>query len=78
MKARQPCSSRLLLCLFIIGLSSLREGFAGEKPNVLLIICDDLNDYVETLGGHSRQRATQNRSLEAGFLFTAESYVRPA
>ena len=24
----------------------------AEKPNVILIVCDDLNDYVEGFGGH--------------------------
>ena len=37
---------RLFFCLFI------SSQVFGEKPNVLLIVCDDLNDYVETLGGH--------------------------
>ena len=43
MKSR-PCFS--LLC-FLVGLLA-----SAKKPNVLLIVCDDLNDYLETLGGH--------------------------
>ena len=30
------------------------EADAKGKPNVLFIVCDDLNDYIETLGGHSQ------------------------
>lgn len=42
-----------------------------HKPNVLLIVCDDLNDYVESLGGHP-QAATPNltRLIESGVSFT--------
>ena len=48
---------RLFFFLFI---SSL---VFGEKPNVLLIVCDDLNDYVETLGGHPQCRTPNIRKL---------------
>ena len=27
-----------------------------EKPNVLFIICDDLNDYVTGFGGHPQAK----------------------
>lgn len=42
-----------------------------SKPNVLLIVCDDLNDYVETLGGHP-QAVTPNirRLVESGVSFS--------
>jgi len=59
------------ICLFLIGAAFLNESSAEEKPNVLFIICDDLNDYVETLGGHP-QAATPNirRLMESGVSFT--------
>ncbi len=43
----------------------------ANRPNVLFIICDDLNDYVETLGGHP-QAATPNirQLMESGVSFT--------
>ncbi len=34
---------------------------AAEKPNVLLIVCDDLNDYVETLGGHPQVKTPEHQ-----------------
>ena len=45
-------------------------GFA-EKPNVLLIVCDDLNDYLGVLGGHP-QAETPNidRLVRSGVNFT--------
>jgi arylsulfatase A-like enzyme len=45
--------------------------FAAERPNVILIICDDLNDYVEGLNGHPNAR-TPNiaRLAHGGVSFT--------
>ena len=43
----------------------------AKKPNVLLIVCDDLNDYVETLGGHPQTKTPHIRKLmESGVSFT--------
>ncbi len=43
----------------------------AEKPNVLLIVCDDLNDYVETLGGHPQTKTPNLRKfIESGVSFT--------
>ena len=56
---------RLFFCLFI------SSQVFGEKPNVLLIVCDDLNDYVETLGGHHQTRTPNIRKLiDSGVSFT--------
>ncbi|MCR9197349.1 MAG: sulfatase [Planctomycetaceae bacterium] len=38
------------LCLAL--LSVVAPAVANERPNVIFIICDDLNDYVEGYGGH--------------------------
>ena len=38
-----------LFSLFILTTTQL---FAQEKPNVLMIVLDDLNDYVGVLDGH--------------------------
>lgn len=40
----------MVLCLAL--LSSVCLEVAAEPPNVIFIICDDLNDYVEGFGGH--------------------------
>jgi arylsulfatase A-like enzyme len=43
---------------------------AVRQPNVLLVICDDLNDYVETLGGHPQVRTPyMTRLMESGVSF---------
>ena len=58
----------LFLFVLIFYSSSL---FSVQKPNVLLIVCDDLNDYVETLGGHSQTKTPHIRKLiESGVSFT--------
>ena len=49
----------------------LQSASGAGKPNVLLIVCDDLNDYVETLGGHPQARTPNIRRLIAsGVSFT--------
>ncbi|NNC87185.1 MAG: sulfatase [Akkermansiaceae bacterium] len=74
---------RLFLLVAVLGLgaslpatadadpSSARGSGGRDKPNVLLIVCDDLNDYVETLGGHPQARTPHIRKLlESGVSFT--------
>jgi choline-sulfatase len=44
---------------------------AAQKPNVLLISCDDLNDWVGFLGGHPQARTPHMDALAArGTVFT--------
>ena len=44
---------------------------AAEKPNVILIVCDDLNDYVEVFGGHPNAVTPNMARLAAsGVSFT--------
>jgi arylsulfatase A-like enzyme len=58
----------LFLFVLIFYSSSL---FSVKKPNVLLIVCDDLNDYIETLGGHPQTKTPNIRKLiESGVSFT--------
>ena len=49
-------------CLCATGWS---QATAAERPNVILIMCDDLNDYVEGYGGHP-QTKTPNMARLAG------------
>ena len=60
----RTCSILTIACL-CLGLT--RPAPAAEKPNLLLIICDDLNDYVETLGGHPQVKTPNiKRLIEIG------------
>jgi iduronate 2-sulfatase len=43
---------------------------AAQKPNVILIVCDDLNDYIEPLAGHPQVKTPQmTRLAEGGVSF---------
>ena len=60
-----------MLRFFILPLILLLQVEGSKKPNVLLIICDDLNDYLETLGGHPQAKTPHMRRLiERGVSFT--------
>lgn len=77
--------SRLLLCthLFVFSaISAERAAHAaaqGDKPNVLFIAIDDMNDWVTHLGGHA-QSATPNldRLAKRGVTFTNAHCAAPA
>lgn len=51
--------------------AALREASAAERPNVLFIICDDLNDYIGALGGHPQAKTPNiDRLFKSGVSFT--------
>ncbi|MDA7905078.1 sulfatase [bacterium] len=61
------CASFLLLFTFFATLPTSD----AEQPNVILIICDDLNDYVEGFGGHPQaQTPNMKRLASSGVSFT--------
>jgi arylsulfatase A-like enzyme len=42
-----------------------------EKPNVLFIICDDLNDFIGQMGGHPQAKTPNiDRLMQQGIKFT--------
>ena len=44
---------------------------SAERPNVILIVCDDLNDYVQGFGGHPQARTpNMARLARTGVSFT--------
>jgi hypothetical protein len=51
---------------------------AEKKPNVVLIVCDDLNDYIEGLGGHPQAKTPNiTRLCESGVSFTQANCHSP-
>ena len=40
------------ICLVLSFFLFIFVGFGNGRPNVLLIMCDDLNDYIGAMGGH--------------------------
>ncbi len=63
--------SRLLRVGFSMGLGGVALTAADTaRPNVVLIMCDDLNDYIEPLGGHPQARTPNlNRLARSGVAF---------
>ncbi len=56
-----------IACLCAAGISPVK---AERQPNVILIVCDDLNDYVETFGGHPQVKTpNMTRLAESGVSF---------
>ncbi len=75
-------------CLFLLAVFSLgleptieaaEKAAGGERPNVLFIALDDLNDWIGCLGGHP-QTITPNldRLAASGVLFTNAHCPAPA
>lgn len=59
----------ILGCVMIFFLSL--QGFAQEKPNVLFIAVDDLNDYVNCMNGSVRAHTPNiDKLAKQGMLFT--------
>ncbi|MEO2013456.1 MAG: sulfatase [Fuerstiella sp.] len=61
--------SLFTLCVALLATTNLLQ--AAARPNVILIICDDLNDYVEGFGGHPQASTPNMRRLaRSGVSFT--------
>jgi arylsulfatase A-like enzyme len=70
---RRSFLKRLSLGSVALGLGPVlpSKAAAGDRPNVLLIVCDDLNDYVNGYGGHPQARTPNLEALAAsGVCFT--------
>ncbi|MBT3288352.1 MAG: sulfatase-like hydrolase/transferase [Victivallales bacterium] len=70
---RRSFLKRLSLGSVALGLGPVlsSKAAAGDRPNVLLIVCDDLNDYVNGYGGHPQARTPHLEALAAtGVCFT--------
>jgi arylsulfatase A-like enzyme len=63
----KPAHNRFLFCIcFAVAF----QVYAAQKPNVILIVCDDLNDYEETFGGHPQAKTpNMTRLAESGVAF---------
>ena len=74
---------RSIFILFVLAALSACS-FSGKsktnkKPNVLFISIDDLNDWVECLGGHPQAKAPNiDRLAASGVLFTNAHCAAPA
>ena len=63
---------RIFLLIFLLAnLYGLGTGcLQADQPNVLLIVCDDLNDYVEGYDGHPQTKTPNiHRLSQTGVRF---------
>lgn len=62
---KYPFLAGLCLCLIHAAAAS-----SADRPNVVLIVCDDLNDYIEGFDGHPQTRTPSIKRLcESGVTF---------
>ncbi len=64
-------ASNLVLLLFL--LATVIAG-AAERPNVVLIVCDDLNDYVTGFGGHPQAQTPHMAKLASSGVAFKRAY----
>ena len=66
-----PLKYLAVVVLVTLFATACQRGFAADQSNVIFIICDDLNDYVEGFGGHP-DATTPNitRLSKSGVRFT--------
>jgi len=70
--------SLLIFCLVLITSSCGDEHDPGDRPNVLFIICDDLNDSVEGMGGHPQAKTPNlSRLASEGIKFSNAHSAAP-
>ena len=64
----------IILSLFLAG-----QLIAADKPNVLFIAIDDLNDWIGCLGGHPQTKTPNlDRLAKSGVLFTNAHCASPS
>lgn len=68
---------------FAVGLAALLPwlgvSYAEERPNVLFVAVDDLNDWIGVLGGHPQSKTPNiDRLVSRGVLFTNAHCAAPA
>jgi arylsulfatase A-like enzyme len=69
----------VLLAIVFPSLLTMEASQAADKPNVLFISVDDLNDWIGCLGGHPQaQTPNIDRLAASGVLFTNAHCTAPA
>ena len=71
----------IIAFLFLSGsnpIGAAEKPASASRPNVLFIVCDDLNDTVEGMGGHPQARTPNiSRLIRSGVRFTNAHSAAP-
>lgn len=66
----------VLLFIFVAIVCQAQEPVKNQRPNVVLILVDDLNDWVGVLGGHPQVRTPNIDRLAARGMLFANAYAQ--
>jgi arylsulfatase A-like enzyme len=67
------------LCVFMSLLLCISSSFSQGKPNIVMIILDDLNDFVGVMGGHPQVKTPNiDRLAGQGILFSNAPVCSPS
>lgn len=67
-----------ILLAFLLVWVICQSAFASDRPNVLMIVVDDMNDWVGCLGGYPQVRTPNiDRLANRGLLFTNAHVAAP-
>ena len=68
----------LLVVLLMCSLASSSTVESAERPNILFVICDDLNDTIEGMGGHPQAKTPNiDRFCRSGVRFLNAHCANP-
>ncbi|MFC1736652.1 sulfatase [Candidatus Hydrogenedentota bacterium] len=73
----QTVISALVLCATVLGMTSVGHAATPERPNVLFIAIDDMNDWIGAFNGRAKT-PNIDRLASQGLLFTNAHCVVPA
>jgi arylsulfatase A-like enzyme len=60
-----------IIPILFLALGSVLFADEEKQPNIVIIICDDLNDSIEGMGGHPQAITPNiNRLIQSGVRFT--------
>ena len=69
---------KFFLIIFIIGLYTTSHAQNKEKPNILMLCIDDMNDWVGFLGGHPQAKTpNMDKLANRGVNFTKAYCTAP-
>jgi arylsulfatase A-like enzyme len=78
MKPTWFLTALLLAALAVLAQAKPEVASAVERPNVLMIVVDDMNDWVGSLGGHPQVKTPNiDRLAKRGLLFTNAHIAAP-